>query len=338
MHDVAALAGVSLKTVSRVVNREPGVSDDLVERVERAAAKIGYRHNLTASSLRRADRKTATIVLLLDDMANPFSAAIHRAIEDAAHLRGVAVFAASLDEDPEREQRLIAAFVERRVDGLVLMPAGPDQSYLVHEKRAGVAMVFVDRPPSFLDADTVTTANREGAAAGVRHLIEAGHRRIGFLGNRVTISTARERYRGYEEALREAGLTVDPNLVVHDLHSIESADEAASALLSFNPHDGPTALFTSQNLVTIGAIKALRRMGRQRSVALVGFDDVLLADLLEPGLTVVAEDPAAMGKEASEILFRRLDGDTSPTEHRVIPTHLVVRGSGEIRPHGPRDA
>ena len=118
MQDVAALAGVSLKTVSRVVNGEPGVSGDLVGRVERAVNQLDYQHNLAASSLRRSDRKTATIGLLLEDVANPFSSAIHRVIEDASHDRGIAVLAGSLDEDPERERRLVAAFVSRRVDGL----------------------------------------------------------------------------------------------------------------------------------------------------------------------------------------------------------------------------
>ena len=167
MHDVAALAGVSLKTVSRVVNGEPGVSADLVARVNRAAAQLDYRPNLAASSLRRTDGKTATIGLLLEDVANPFSSAVHRAIEDAARRRGVAVFASSLDEDPERERQLTRAFVSRRVDGLIIVPAGPDQSYLLSDRRAGLALVFIDRPPAFLDADTVLAANRDGARTGV---------------------------------------------------------------------------------------------------------------------------------------------------------------------------
>ena len=182
MHDVAALAKVSLKTVSRVVNQEPGVSRDLVLRVNQAAAQLDYRPNLAASSLRRTDGRTATIGLLLEDVGNPFSSTMHRAIEDAARARGVAVFASSLDEDPQREHQLIRAFVSRRVDGLVIAPAAADHSYLVNERRAGLALVFIDRPPSFLDGDTVLAANTEGARYGVRHLLEHGHRRVAFLG------------------------------------------------------------------------------------------------------------------------------------------------------------
>jgi LacI family transcriptional regulator len=332
MHDVAALAGVSLKTVSRVVNGEPGVSGDLVVRVNRAVTQLDYRPNLGASSLRRTSGKTNTIGLLLEDVANPFSSAVHRAVEDAARRRGVAVIASSLDEDPERERQLTRAFVSRRVDGLIIVPAGPDQSYLLSERNAGLALVFIDRPPSFLDADAVLAANREGARAGVRHLVEGGHRRVAYLGDLQSISTARERYAGYRAALRDAGVGPDESLVQHGIRSIEAAELATRALLASGSGPVPTALFTSQNLITIGAIKALRGLRQQHSVALVGFDEVLLGDLLEPGLTVVAQDPVAIGEAASELLFRRLDGDTGPTQVRVIPTRLIARGSGEIAP------
>lgn len=336
MHDVAALAKVSLKTVSRVVNQEPGVSPDLVLRVDQAAAQLDYRPNLAASSLRRTDGRTATIGLLLEDVGNPFSSAVHRAIENAARARGVAVFASSLDEDPERERQLIRAFVARRVDGLAIVPAAADHSYLVNERRAGLALVFIDRPPSFLDADTVLASNREGARDGVRHLLQQGHRRVAFLGDMRSISTARERFAGYRDALRGASIEEDQRLVRHSLRSIEDAVAAVRELLSDPPGDAPTALFASQNLVTMGALRALRELGLQRTVALVGFDEVMLGDLVEPGLTVVAQDPTAMGAAASELLFRRMDGDTGPTQLRVIPTRLIVRGSGEIAP--PRSA
>jgi LacI family transcriptional regulator len=332
MHDVAALAGVSLKTVSRVVNGEAGVSTELTDRVNRAAAQLDFRPNLAASSLRRADGKTDTIGLLLEDVANPFSSAVHRAIEDAARRRGVLVLASSLDEDAERERLLTRAFVSRRVDGLIIVPAGPDQSYLLSERRAGLALVFIDRPPGFLDADAVLAANREGARTGVRHLLEHGHRRVAFLGDMRSISTARDRFVGYGDALRGAGIALDASLVRHEIRSIEQADAVTRELLMGEPGLAPTALFTSQNLITIGAIKALRDLGRQHTVALVGFDDVLLGEFLEPGLTVVAGDPMAVGEAASDLLFRRLDGDTSPTQRRIIPTRLIVRGSGEIPP------
>lgn len=330
MRDVAALAGVSLKTVSRVINAEPAVSTDLLVRVERAIEQLDYRPNLSASNLRRNDGKTATIGLVLEDLANPFSAAVIRAVEDAARPRRVTVVAGSVDEDPERERSLVREFVDRRVDGLIVAPAAADQSYLFAERRAGTSMVFVDRPPKNLDADAVVAANRTGAADGVRHLIAGGHRRIGFLGDLVTITTAEERYAGYVDALERAGLAVDPSIVRRDLRSVGAALAAVEEFLLLG--DPPTAVFAGQNSLAIGAFAALRGLHRQFDVALVGFDDFPLADLLDPGVTVVAQDPAAIGRIAAEILFRRLDGDRSPSTIHVLPTKLIVRGSGEIVP------
>jgi LacI family transcriptional regulator len=330
MRDVAALAGVSLKTVSRVINAEPAVSADLLARVERAIEQLDYRPNLTASSLRRSDGKTATVGLVLEDLANPYSAAVTRAVEDAARPRRVTVVAGSVDEDPERERALIREFVARRVDGLIVAPTAADQSYLIADRRAGMALVFVDRSPRNLDADAVVAANRSGAADGVRHLLGRGHLRIGFLGDMATISTAAERYAGYVDAVDRAGLPIDESIVRRDLRSVDAARTAVEELLRLPLP--PTAIFAAQNVLGIGAFAALRGLRRQFDVALVGFDDFPLADLLDPGVTVVAQDPAAIGRLAAETMFRRLDGDRSPSTVQVVPTRLIVRGSGEIVP------
>jgi LacI family transcriptional regulator len=299
-------------------------------RVTAAVERLDYRHNMTASSLRRADGRTATIGVVLEDVANPFSSALHRAIEDVAVDRGVLVLAGSSDEDESRERRLIAAFTSRRVDGLVIQPASHDHSFLIAERRAGTAMVFVDRPPAFFDADTVVTDNAAGVRRGVRHLFDRGHRRIAYLGDLHTIATAAERFQGYVAELGAQRVEVDDRLVRLDTRGIERAQAAVTELLEGS--DPPTALFAAQNLITIGAFRALKRFGLAGKIALVGFDDILLADLLEPAITVVAQDPAAIGRTAAELLFRRLDGDRSPSQRQVVPTQLITRGSGEIRP------
>lgn len=331
MRDVAALAGVSIKTVSRVVNAEPGVSVDLVERVESAALQLDYRPDLTASNLRRG-RPAATLGLMLEDIANPFSGALHRAVDDAATERGLAVLATSLDEDPVRERAVVRTMIQRRVDGLIIVPTGTDQSYLRPEMEAGLAVVFVDRPPRFLDADTVVASNRAGAREAVEHLLATGHRRIAFLGDLMDIATAADRYKGYGDALAAAGIEVDQRIVRTDLHTRDSAQRAAEGLLRLPEGVAPTALFASQNLVTIGAIQALHLHDLQRLVALVGFDDIELGGVLDPGITVVAQDPYAIGRAAAELLFARLAGDRGPSQHRTISTRLIVRGSGEVRP------
>jgi LacI family transcriptional regulator len=327
---VAALAGVSVKTASRAVNGEGGVSAALVEKVEEAARRLGYRPDHGARSLRRADRRTATIGLLLEDVENPYSAALHRAVEDVARARGVAVLAASVDETPEREQELVTAFSSRRVDGLIIMPVAPDQAHLDAERRAGVPVVFVDRSPPGLDCDRVISDNAGGAQLAARHLLAAGHRRIAFLGDRPVITTTQERCTGYLAALDDAGIEVPARHVVTDLRTIDAAEAAAVTLLE--APEPPTALFTAQNLVTIGAIRALRRLDRHRDVAVVGFDDFVLADLLDPAVTVVAQDPRGIGRLAAELLFRRVDGDGGAPVCEVLPTRLIARGSGEIPP------
>jgi LacI family transcriptional regulator len=329
MRDVAQLADVSLKTVSRVVNDEPGVSTALAVRVQRAIDELGFRPHPGARLL-RTDGRTSAIALLLEDVANPFSAAVQRAVENEARERGVVVFSASIDEDPARERALAREFGARRADGLLLAPAGDDQSHLAGELRAGTAIVCVDREARNLAVDSVITTNALGAAEGVRHLAAAGHRRIAFLGDRRTILTAEQRYAGYRDALVSLGLPLDPALVVHDLRESADADGAVTALLA-RP-DPPTALFAAQNLITIGAVRALRRLGAEWSVGLVGFDDVLLADLLSPGITVVAQDAAAIGRTAANLLFARIAGDPSPAGVRLVPTTLIRRGSGELPP------
>jgi LacI family transcriptional regulator len=333
MRDVAIRAGTSFKTVSRVVNGESGVSPELALRVRAAIAELGFRPNVGARSLRRTDRRTATIGLLLEDVANPFSAAVARAVEDVAMPRGVIVYSASLDEDPARERALVGQFSARGVDGLLVAPAGTDHAHLDAEMRAGTAVVCVDRVAAGLAADAVVSTNEVGAAEGVRHLVAAGHRRIAFLGDHPAIATTAQRRAGHADALREAGLPVDPALVVEGLRSPADADGAVTTLLG-RP-DPPTALFTAQNLLTAGAVRALRRARQHRSVALVGFDDILLADLLDPGITVVAQDPEAIGRIAAGRLFERIAGAAGEPEVRFVPTTLVRRGSGEIPPPTP---
>jgi LacI family transcriptional regulator, galactose operon repressor len=330
MREVAAVAGVSLSTVSRAINNDPKVAPDLAEKVRQAVAMLGYRRDVTATTLRRADRLSASIGLVFDDVANPFHAMLQRGIENVARERGVLAFAGSSDEDAERERDLVQAFLSRRVDGLIIVPAGTDHGYLTRDRDAGVALVFVDRPPGYIDADVVLSDHAGGARAATAHLIAAGHRRIGYLGDRRRIHSAVERLRGHTEALAAAGIPHDPALVRMELEDSAMARRAAEELLF--GEDPPTAVFAAQNLITIGAVEALRAQGLQHSVAFVGFDDLTLADAVDPGLTVIAQDAGGIGRAAAEALFARLDGDDAPSRTVAVPTTLIARGSGEIAP------
>jgi LacI family transcriptional regulator len=330
MRDVAALAGVGLKTVSRVLNEEPMVSAATIARVRDAAQRLDYRMNVYAGDLKRTDRRARTIGLIVGSVANPFSASVNRGVEDVAAAQGTAVFASSLDEDQNQETRIISEMLRRRVDALILTTVRRNQSHLVKEQERGTVLVFVDRAPTGIAADTVVTDNFEAAGAAVAHLLEFGHSKIAYLGDDAQLWTAQERLRGFRTALAARGIDPSGAPTVQDLHDEGSAAAAAGALLDSS--DPPTALFTAQNLVTIGAVRALRQRGLQHEVALIGFDDISLADMLEPGITVLAQDPYRIGQLAAERAFARLQGDHGEPQLIVVPSTLIPRGSGEIRP------
>ncbi len=324
MKDVAARAGVGLKTVSRVVNSEPGVTPDTERRVQEAIDALGFRRNDSARVLRKG--RTASIGLVLEDLADPFYGPLSRAVEEVARAHGALLINGSSAEDPEREQELVLALCARRVDGLIVIPAGDDHRYLEPEIKAGIATVFVDRPAGHVDVDMVLSDSFGGAREGVAHLIAHGHRRIGFIGDQPRIHTATERLRGYHAAMRDAGITVEDGWVSLGSTEPERVRAAAEGMLS-----GPepvTALFAGNNRVTVTAVRVIAE--RERPVALVGFDDIELADLL--GITVISQDAAAVGRTAAEHLFRRLDGADHAPARVELPTRLIPRGSGELPP------
>ncbi|KAA2264221.1 LacI family transcriptional regulator [Solihabitans fulvus] len=330
MRDVAALAGVSTKTVSRVINDQPGVGPEATERVRAAAHTLGFRPNLTASSLRRSDRRSATLGVLFEDLSNPFDSALLRAVEDRARSSGVLVLTGSDEDDPRLQRELLALLASRRVDGMIVMAVGGHQDALQQERERGTPMVLVDRPPTFANTDSVTTTNRESTREAVLLLASLGHRRIGFLGDRQALWTSQQRYTGYLEGLAHAGLTLREDLVMTDLRGPDAAEAATATLLDLA--QPPTALFTAQNLLTLGAMRTLRDRRLHHRIALIGFDDFPLADMLEPSVTVIRQDVPAIGRTAAELILARIEGDQAPVVHAVIPALLISRGSGEIPP------
>jgi LacI family transcriptional regulator len=330
MRHVAALAGVSLKTVSRVINAEPNVSPDLVEKVARAAKQLGYVPNMGARSLRRSDRRTSTIGLLLADVSNAFSAVLLRTVEDIARPRGVSVIAASLDEDENRERALVHEFVSRRVDGLMLTPVGADLSYVVQHQRAGLPVVCLDRPAVGLNADTVLMDNQAAARLGVEHLIAHGHRRIAYLGHQGYIYTSIQRLNGYRAAMHAAGLSVEDELCRLGNGDETYGHDATLAVLDAD--EPPTAIFAARNAITMGVVRALAERNLSTTVAVLGFDDFPLADLLTPPVSVISQDVPTMSTKAAEMLFARIEGDSAPTRHITLEPSLIQRGTGEIAP------
>ncbi len=323
MRDVANSAEVSLKTVSRVVNGEPGVRPEMTARVEAAIDRLGFRRNEIAWSLRNG--RAGAVGLVIEDLSNPFYSAIAGAVEQEAHDRGHALLIGSCEEDPARERALVLRLLHRWVDALLIVPAGADHRYLLGEQQGGTPMVFIDRPAGGIDADTVLLDNVGGARAAVAHLLAHGHRRVGFVGESRLLYTAARRLDGYREALAGAGIAFTEDLVAMTAGDPEGATRA---LLALPPDRRPTALFCANNRTTVGALRAVRG----EPVALVGFDDFELAELLPVPVTVVRFDAAALGRIAARRAYARIDGDPALPSHETVPCELVPRGSGEVPP------
>ena len=324
MADVARIAGVSLKTVSRVVNNVPTVDPQLVVKVNAAVAELGFRRNDMARNL-RAGSSSATVGLLIEDLGNPFYAGIAAAAAQYALDRDTLLITASSEEDADRERKLLLELCERRVDGLLVVPAADaDHVYLRPEIERGTPIVFLDRPPRNLRADTVLIDNAAGARTAIEHLAAAGHTRIGVVSDWLSISTMAERLAAAEKALEQAGLPYRPDLIKYGVHTVADATAAVNAML--DGPEPPTAVFALNNRLVLGALSALG--GRSAKVELVGFDDFETAAFVPYPLTVVSYDVREIGRIGAQLLFDRIAGDRSRPKTIVVPTELVVRSAG----------
>jgi LacI family transcriptional regulator len=307
MRDIAARLGVSAMTVSRAIRGDDGISEATRQRVLAAVAEAGYRPNDLARRLRTGESDELA-GLIVTSLANPFYAQLAVGAEEVATARGTGLVVASSNGDPGRERGLVRSMVARHLAGLVVVPAGNDHRHL-----AELPVVLAATPPRGIDADCVLVDDFGGTYEACRTLIGRGHERIGFLGLPAALWTGSERYRGYAAALEDAGLALDERHVRRHRGDVGIAEKAARELLA--QPDPPTALITANNRNTIGALRA----ARNHPVALAGFDDIEVADLLQLPLSVVAYDAAEVGRAAARLLF-----DRSGTRQRVIiPTRIV---------------
>ena len=331
LRDVAKLSNSSFKTVSRVINGEPGVRPELAARVQKAIDELNYRPNYTAGNLRRNPSKTGTIAVLVDDIANDFSARILRAIEDYSRERRVEVFAGSIDGDSEREVSLVKNFASRGVDGFIIMPERNNQSYLTNSINPDCPVVFIDRPPTKYEADSVLTDNAGGVYEAVLSLIRLGHTRIAFMGDTGTLHTAQERLKGYKNALQKSGIPFDENIAQLNLRELEAARNFL--LEAFKSDNPPTAIFAGRNMLAEEAIRILGKLKLRNKVALIGFDELAYADLVTPAISLVVQDIEGIATRAAEIIFERMSGKSaSPITKVKLPTRFIQRESGLIAP------
>jgi LacI family transcriptional regulator len=324
--DVAQRAGVSAMTVSRVINRSGYASPATRTKVEAAVAELGYVPNAVARHLR--SKRTKTIALVMSDITNPFFTTIARGVEDAATPRGYAVMFANTDEKEHAEIEYLRMLVQRQIDGVLLVPAGNSAEPFRLLRAQKVPAVVIDRRVSVRKVDEVRCDSEAGAYELVRHLIGLGHSRIAVITGRRNISTSTDRVVGYERALREAGIPVEPKLVTYDSFSLEGGYRQVKQILEREPR--PTAIFATNNFLAFGALRALRETSVRipADISLVTFDDLPAEWHDDPFITVLAQPAYELGRRATELLLGRLQG-TLPAKRQVIvlPGELIVRRS-----------
>lgn len=325
MRDVAALAGVSISTISHVLNRTREVPEQTRARVIHAVSAIGYTPNSVARSLKRAE--TRTIGIAIGDITNPHFTAVVDAIENAARERGYTLLLVGIGESEAREASGLDALLGRRVDGLILAPSADGGARAVERvRRHGLPLVQIDRVASTA-CDAVVSQNAAGARRLTRHLASRGHRRIGMLTGLPGLSSTRERIRGYRAGLRDSGMKFDPALLVSGEYSAGPARRATEALL--DQPDPPSAIFASNNLMALGALQAIAGRGLRvpDQMALVAFDDFAWTDLFEPRLTTVAQPCQQIGTNAVRLLLERLAAPDLPPRLVRLPVTFRHRTS-----------
>ncbi len=325
MKDVARRAGVSVTTVSHVINETRFVSEELRARVYQAMRELNYRPNAIARSLRR--QRTHTIGMIVPDISYPFLAEVARGVEDRGFELGYNVILCDSDGDLERESDYIELLLERKVDGIVFVAAGESSSHVQALIEQGVPVVVCDRELPGTEVDTVIADNVESGRLATEHLIGLGHRRIGCIAGPEGLCISDKRLEGYRRALEEHGLPLREELVVHANFRCLGGYEAMGALLSLD--QPPTAVFACNDLMAVGAICAAsqRRLRIPQDVAIVGCDDIALASFTNPSLTTVAQPKREMGVIAVEMLVERIKDKSRPPTKRLLPVELVVRDS-----------
>ena len=325
--DVARRSGVSPMTVSRVINESERVRPETRRRVERAIAELGYVPSRLARGLSR--QRTGTLAVIVPDVANPFFTMVVRAAEEAARRAGYRVILCDTRADLGVERDVVEELIAHRVEGIVIAPVSDRSSAQLRRlDRFGVPCVLVDRTVPGAGYDAVLGDSLAGAQQLVEHLISLGHRRIGLIVESDEVSTARDRRRGYEAALEAAGIPLDPSLVVEAAVDPGGGSEGMRRLLELE--DRPTAVFTVNNLVALGAVEAVRAAGLEvpDDIALVCFDDIEYASRMYPFLTAMEQPAETFGSLATQLLVERIEGRGPARRHTVVlPGEFVVRKS-----------
>lgn len=325
IRQVAALAGVSTATVSRVLARSGRVSPDLDSRVRAAAKQLNYQPNRAARNLRA--RQGSTVGVLIPDIQNLFFTAIVRGIDDEVTKFGYTLLLANSDGTAERERVYLDTFRAEGVAGLLAIPSQNDERPFRQFLETGVPMVILDRTVHLPNVDLVSVTNKEGAAGAVAHLTALGHRRIAMIAGLESHNVGSDRRQGFVEGMRAAGLEPDPQLIKDGAFEREAARQATFDLLDLP--EPPTAIFSANNTMSLGVLQALHERGLNapRDLSIVGFDDMPWQVAMQPPLTCVAQPTYDIGATAARLLLERIADPTRPVRRVILETALVVRDS-----------
>jgi len=331
--DVAKQAGVSVATVSHVINKTRYVSPELIERVENVMRALDYQPNVVARNLRTS--KIRTIGLIVPDVSDPFFSAIVKGVEKVAVENGYGLIVCDTDDTSSKEELYIKLFMQDKTDGLIIAPTGGNYEDIKELNSLNIPCVFVDRKMEGIEADAVLSDSIAGAYKATSHLIKSGHERIGLVIGHENITPSGEKLIGYKKALEEHGIEFDTQLVVGGNSSAEDTIDAFNML--FVMDNKPTAILCADNKITISALKSITVKGYEcpKDISLVGFDDFDCASIFTPSITTVAQDPKKMGSIAAETLFQKLNGGRQECKEIRIPTELKVRKSTQVIGRGP---
>jgi LacI family transcriptional regulator/LacI family repressor for deo operon, udp, cdd, tsx, nupC, and nupG len=327
LNEVAERAGVSIATVSRVINDSPKVNPETRIKVMQVIKELKFRPNRVAKRLRNRNASSNLLGVLIPDIQNPFYVEVLRGIEDVAYENKYAIIMCNFSQDEKKEKLYLDILQSESIDGLIAAPVNEHDQNVIKLLKGGLPMVCVDRGLSGVDVDVVLVENRNGAYSAVDYLAKSGYKRIAYISGLPQLPSSQQRLQGYEEALTANGLKVDKTLIKFGDSRHESGVKLCEELLKLP--SPPDAIFAGNNLITLGALETIHKKGLKipKDVAIIGFDDMYWSISLNPPLTAVKQPAYEIGKRAAEQLILRINDPSRPTVSMIMKTELIIRSS-----------
>lgn len=325
--DVAKKAGVSVSTVSHVINKTRFVNEQTQAKVLATMENLQYHPNSIARSLRRKDKRTHTIGLLIPDSTNPFFAEVLKGVEDVSFGAGFNVFLCNSDGNPQKETDYIEALLRKQIDGIILVSAGIDPNFNEYISQRKIPLIIVDREIEGINFNSVMIDNHIGGYLATSYLTKLGHRRIGCITGPSVLTPSAYRIQGYRQALEEKSITLDHSLIIQGDFRAQSGRLATKQILTLTVP--PTAIFACNDMMAVGAIRAIYEAGLKvpDDISVIGFDDILLASFIVPSLTTISQPSHEMGLLAAELVIKQIQNPQSPPQHIILSPSLIIRDS-----------